>query len=591
MREDFYSYVNRDWLRDHAAPTGSKPDGYFRDSARMVGRRIRSIIDSLAPTDPITLFRESLRLAPDLEHPAETSLGTEFSIVNSLRGLDDLPRVLAQLHCLGVPGAWELTVTYSNSLLRHLPKVKACEPCAFSAEQLAKVLGPVECVAAAHVHDALSECLIGLPDPDVTMRHWRLTELATKVPDFDWNVWFVHHGIDPASVETVVVTGHEALAATVETLSTFSTSVLRSWLRARVLQVRRADLSVSGDLDNLHDDADMEFTERFFAPRLAGLYAERYRDESTEWAVREMFEHIRGAFMKGLDMSGLSAECNAMARNRIASVELSLGASAFDVCIPRIRVEATDPYGNIRRALAAQHAQLYSLLGRSSPVSWSPNRAYSSTAYFNYNTMQLIVPFPLMSPPFFDPSLPAAQNYGTLGVILGHELAHSVDLTLWAETLTDTGEPLSYRSDIPWIKSRLTTLLEQCREGVYAPRNSVRYRLDPALVLNEVLCDHLGIQAAACALLESQGNIGRTALMTFFESWAASMRAVESAHAHAHRIACDPHPPTGARCTWALRNTSLFHDVVKTTPTDGMWLDPESRLDWSFATYRVERAL
>jgi putative endopeptidase len=48
-------------------------------------------------------------------------------------------------------------------------------------------------------------------------------------------------------------------------------------------------------------------------------------------------------------------------------------------------------------------------------------------AYFNPEQNEIVFPAGILQPPFFDPAMDDAVNYGAIGVVIGHEITHGYD--------------------------------------------------------------------------------------------------------------------------------------------------------------------
>ena len=48
-------------------------------------------------------------------------------------------------------------------------------------------------------------------------------------------------------------------------------------------------------------------------------------------------------------------------------------------------------------------------------------------AYYNPTSNEICFPAGILQPPYFDPTADDAQNYGAIGVVIGHEMTHGFD--------------------------------------------------------------------------------------------------------------------------------------------------------------------
>src|SRR5882724_12541619 len=48
-------------------------------------------------------------------------------------------------------------------------------------------------------------------------------------------------------------------------------------------------------------------------------------------------------------------------------------------------------------------------------------------AYYEKTRNEIVFPAAILQPPFFDPSVDDATNYGAIGAVIGHEISHGFD--------------------------------------------------------------------------------------------------------------------------------------------------------------------
>ena len=48
-------------------------------------------------------------------------------------------------------------------------------------------------------------------------------------------------------------------------------------------------------------------------------------------------------------------------------------------------------------------------------------------AYYSPTMNEIVFPAAILQPPFFDPAVDDAVNYGGIGAVIGHEIGHGFD--------------------------------------------------------------------------------------------------------------------------------------------------------------------
>jgi len=84
-------------------------------------------------------------------------------------------------------------------------------------------------------------------------------------------------------------------------------------------------------------------------------------------------------------------------------------------------------WDNIKRAIVNE--QKYNLAQWGKPV--DRDRWYMTpqtvNAYYNPTTNEICFPAGILQPPYFNPDADPAENYGAIGVVIGHEMTHGFD--------------------------------------------------------------------------------------------------------------------------------------------------------------------
>jgi endothelin-converting enzyme/putative endopeptidase len=197
-------------------------------------------------------------------------------------------------------------------------------------------------------------------------------------------------------------------------------------------------------------------------------------------------------------------------------------------------------------------------------------------AYYNPGTNEICFPAGILQKPFFSPDALAAENYGGIGAVIGHEIGHGFD---------DQGAQFDGDGNLhdwwtPDDKSafdvKTKALVEQY--SGFEPRDLPGEHVNGALTVGENIGDLGGLTIAHTAYLISQG--GQASVedrRRLFLNWAYVWRTVRRKEQSQQYLTIDPHSPPEFRAN-IVRNLDEFHEVFGTAPGDGLWLEPDARV-------------
>jgi endothelin-converting enzyme/putative endopeptidase len=206
-------------------------------------------------------------------------------------------------------------------------------------------------------------------------------------------------------------------------------------------------------------------------------------------------------------------------------------------------------------------------------------------AYYNPGTNEICFPAGILQRPFFDADADAAENYGGIGAVIGHEIGHGFD---------DQGSQYDGAGNLnDWwtaddkaaFEAKARALIEQY-DG-FEPRDLPGEHVNGALTVGENIGDLGGLTIAHLAYTISLGEDttpasepgpdGLTGYQRLFYNWAHCWRTKRRKELALQYLATDPHSPAEFRAN-IVRNLDEFHQAFGTVPGDGLWLEPEKRV-------------
>jgi predicted metalloendopeptidase len=182
-------------------------------------------------------------------------------------------------------------------------------------------------------------------------------------------------------------------------------------------------------------------------------------------------------------------------------------------------------------------------------------------AYYAPNTNTIVFPAGILKPPFYSPEASLPVNYGSLGVIVGHEFSHAFDSSGRKYDAYGNLKPWWTEKDDAHYKERETCYIDQ-----YSSYELYGYPLDGNLTLPENMADNAGLQLAFRAFTkESEANRiqflpstpwsqNQLFYMGFAQPWCQSMREETALR----NIITDPHTSPEFRVNGAVSNSKDF---------------------------------
>jgi putative endopeptidase len=226
-------------------------------------------------------------------------------------------------------------------------------------------------------------------------------------------------------------------------------------------------------------------------------------------------------------------------------------------------IKRDDPIGNLARGQVFENKRELAKLGK--PVDekeWGMTPP-TVNAYYASSFNDINFPAGILQPPFFDPNIDPAVNYGGIGVVIGHEMTHGFD---------DQGSKFDGLGNLrEWqteADRKAFTERTDCEVKEYGNFESVPgTKLNGKLTLGENTADNGGIRIAYIALMKALADQhtpvtkqidGYTEAQRFFigfgQVWCENRSEAYSRNA----VLTDPHSPGRFRVNGTVQNFDEF---------------------------------
>ncbi len=314
---------------------------------------------------------------------------------------------------------------------------------------------------------------------------------------------------------------------------------------------------------------------------LGKLYVKQYFPIKTKAKAQELIDNTIIAYRQSITgLDWMSKSTKQQAQKKLDTMIQKIGYPDKWRDYSALVIKKDDLVGNIMRANNFEYQRNIDKLGK--PLDRGEWLMTPQTINANYDPLLNDITFPaaFLQSPIFDAKADDAVNYGAIGSVIGHELAHAFD---------DEGSQYDEIGNLRdwWTKEdhqKFTAKTKQliAQYGAYVPLEG--YKLNGKLTLGENIADNSGLNIAYKAYqLSLKGNIApiinnTTGDQRFYLSWGQMWRAKIQDAMIIRIIKSDPHSTFEFRVNGTLGNQPAFYDAFNIKAGDQMYLPPENRV-------------
>ncbi|MDE6532200.1 MAG: M13 family metallopeptidase [Muribaculaceae bacterium] len=247
-------------------------------------------------------------------------------------------------------------------------------------------------------------------------------------------------------------------------------------------------------------------TEGFLGEAIGELYVEEYFPESSKQYMIGLVENLRNALGKHIiHLPWMSDDTKVQALKKLNAITVKIGYPDKWKDYSKLDIDPALSYWENAHN-AHQWAVQQTLAKWGKPVDrteWGMT-PQTINAYYNPLNNEIVFPAGILQAPFFDPEASDAENYGGIGVVIGHELTHGFD-DQGCQFDAD-GNMVNWwtKKDAEEFKKLTNGLVEQFSEVEVLPG----LHANGQYTLGENIADQGGLRIAMTAFLDSQNKKG-----------------------------------------------------------------------------------
>jgi putative endopeptidase len=631
-QDDLFRHVNGRWLERTEIPDDKARWGSFHLIAEQAEKDVRTIIEESQDAEPGTETRKigdlftSFMDTERIEELGAAPLSEQFSRADAVDSIPALLRTIGELERDGVSGLISLFVEPDpGNPQRYIPvlyqgglslpdesyyRLENFEETRTAyrshIERILELAGVADAAASADRIFAL--------ETDLATHHWSREESRDAVKTYNLRTWddtVGLAGIDLGAWRDGVAPGHpDAFAEVVVYQPSFLESFAallteerledwKAWLRFKVVHSSAAFLSEPFVAENFSFygtqltgvpvnrerwKRGVSLVEAALGEAVGKVYVERHFPPAAKVAMDELVAHLVEAYRESIsELEWMSPETRERALAKLDAFTPKIGYPVKWKDYSALQVDAGDLVGNVRRAHVWEHDRQLSQVGQ--PIDRDEWHMTPQTvnAYYNPLMNEIVFPAAILQYPFFDAERDAAANYGGIGAVIGHEIGHGFDDQ--GSRFDGDGSLRDWwtEADRAAFEERTSALIEQYNALV--PQGlSEEHTVNGALTIGENIGDlgGLGIAIKAYELHTAEAGApvidGFTGIQRLLLSWAQIWQQKGRDAETIRLLTIDPHAPNEFRCNQIVRNIDAFYDAFGVTSSDGLWLDPGSRV-------------
>lgn len=627
LKNDFYEYVNGEWLKTAEIPADKPATGGFQDLVDSIDKLLMAEFEKMVK-DPATIPAGRMKdaiafyeLANDYQMRDE--LGAQpllplLKKVEDLTSLADLDQQLSEWLLAGMPLPFglgvdqDMTNTKENVLYAYPAGTILPDKTYYDEEnqqgpqllqvfsdmtkQLLVLFGKTEAEAQQIITNALAFDKLVVP-------HVRSSEESADYskeynPRSFAEVTAYSDHLDLGQLikdlvkdepEKIIVTEPAYYEALNSLVTPENFQLLKDWLLIDVVNSYTSILSeeirqlggtysrtLSGSTEAMpQPKAAYYLAANRFSQIVGDYYGKKYFGEKAKADVTHMVDKMIAVYQGRLqNNTWLSAATREKAITKLNTLGVQVGypdqiPAFYEKFITTCKAEGGTLMDNARKFSRIVREDNFARYGK--PVDRSEWEMSASTVNAYYHPLKNIIVFPaaILQAPFYSLEQSSSANYGGIGAVIAHEISHAFDNN--GAKFDEYGNMNNW-----WTETDLKHFEELAKQMI-AEFDGIPFaggKVNGTLTVSENIADAGGLSCA----LEAAKSEEDLSLEDFFINWATIWRTKAREQYQQLLLAIDVHAPAKLRANVQVKNLQEFYDTFGIAAGDEMYLAPEDRV-------------
>lgn len=405
-----------------------------------------------------------------------------------------------------------------------------------------------------------------------------LIELNQLTFNIDWKRYFKNIGITE-QIDYVLISQPEFLAMFDRMLNDFSIEDWKAYIQWKVIRAytRLLNKEIRDKSFNFYGKVLQGTQEQLPRWRIAQssvngnlgqplgkLYVEKYFPKKNKDKMIGLISNLKQALHKRIGQyTWMSNKTKEQAKYKLKKMGVKIGYPDKWLDYSSVNIKPNDYFGNVIRLTEYDFLREINKVGK--PIDsndWGMTPP-TVNAYYSATRNEIVFPAGILNSPFFDYNADDATNYGSAGVVIGHEITHGFDDN--GSLYNADGNLKSWwtKEDRERFEAKAKKIEEQYSE--YKVLDTIP--LNGKLTLGENIGDLGGLAIAYEAMKINQAKKGRKVInglsdeQRFFIAYAKMWRIKFRDKTLENRVKTDTHSPGFYRANGALSNFKPFFEA------------------------------
>ncbi len=347
--------------------------------------------------------------------------------------------------------------------------------------------------------------------------------------------------------------------------------------------------------------------ESLVGEEIGQVFVDKHFPASSKREMDELVDYLIAAYRERISqLEWMTPATRERALEKLSQFKAKIGFpdSWRDYSGLEVSGKGADLLANARAGSAFSHDFELAKIGKPADRDEWVTTPQTVNAFYNPVVNDITFPAAILRPPFYNPDADAAENFGAIGAVIGHEIGHGFDdqgsqfdgqgnlNSWWSEEDRAAFDKLTAKL-VEQFNGQVPTVLKEA--GIDSTG------VNGSFTLGENIGDLGGLGIAVVAFknycadkgIDLQGKEEKfevdgaepelaehtyTGLQRFFLAWARVWRTAIRPEMATQYLAIDPHSPAEFRCNLIAANIAEFYEAFDVAEDSAMYIAPEDRV-------------